>query len=419
MKPKRKVAPMERNRVGAEQHTNSQIPKEGSAMTSRQFSRKRIGQALGLVALGLVLLVGGSGYGQSPDNPPPIAIVNTSITSSGGVDAELFPDTRVKADFAVDCSDPNPLNHKLLQPKTPASLLATGTPNQPLTAQTITSLRVSALSLFTLLTPADFTITSSGGTTIITPKLKTSTGRTKFCMVSQDKEDPPKVSVDIRPELLILPENCTCKIKSINITVGPKRGGTAPAGIADLPGYHRIEGPLDSELTVKIDLEGTGNVQLDLKPLLRSFRLARLDGSPPSWVWDQPVALNPDLLLDADARETLNRFERWTCRDIEFTVTLHDLIVSGEVSMPGAGGGRERVIRPDRNAVGERLADRSDFPVFLDVGLQLGITVDCPPPRTLSFPIGYGRGPFLMHRRGDVFYINPPTPRAGLRTKYE
>jgi YVTN family beta-propeller protein len=68
MKPKRKVAPMERNKVGAEQHTNSQIPKEGSAMTSHKFSRKRIGQALGLLALGLVLLVGGVGLGQPTDS---------------------------------------------------------------------------------------------------------------------------------------------------------------------------------------------------------------------------------------------------------------------------------------------------------------------------------------------------------------
>jgi hypothetical protein len=30
---------MERNRVGAEQHTNSQIPKEGSAMTNLKHLR--------------------------------------------------------------------------------------------------------------------------------------------------------------------------------------------------------------------------------------------------------------------------------------------------------------------------------------------------------------------------------------------
>jgi len=31
-------------------------------MTSHKFSRKRLGQALGLLALGLVLLVGSAGY---------------------------------------------------------------------------------------------------------------------------------------------------------------------------------------------------------------------------------------------------------------------------------------------------------------------------------------------------------------------
>jgi hypothetical protein len=52
------VAQMKRNRVTAESYTNSQIPKEeGIAMTSRKFSRKRIGQALGLLVLGLTLLV--------------------------------------------------------------------------------------------------------------------------------------------------------------------------------------------------------------------------------------------------------------------------------------------------------------------------------------------------------------------------
>jgi YVTN family beta-propeller protein len=44
---------------------NSQIPKEGSAMTNRKFSRKRFGQALGLLALCLVLLVGSAEYGSA------------------------------------------------------------------------------------------------------------------------------------------------------------------------------------------------------------------------------------------------------------------------------------------------------------------------------------------------------------------
>ncbi len=37
------------NRVKAESYPNSEIPKEGITMTNRQFSRKRIGQALGLL----------------------------------------------------------------------------------------------------------------------------------------------------------------------------------------------------------------------------------------------------------------------------------------------------------------------------------------------------------------------------------
>jgi DNA-binding beta-propeller fold protein YncE len=43
-------------------------------MTSLKSSRKRIGQALGLLALGLALVLGGVGYGQSQDQP-----VNTVI----------------------------------------------------------------------------------------------------------------------------------------------------------------------------------------------------------------------------------------------------------------------------------------------------------------------------------------------------
>ncbi len=39
-------------------------------MTNRKFSRKRIGQALGLLALGLVLLVGSAGYGLVPSDIP-------------------------------------------------------------------------------------------------------------------------------------------------------------------------------------------------------------------------------------------------------------------------------------------------------------------------------------------------------------
>jgi hypothetical protein len=63
------VVLMKHIRVRAETYTNSQISKEGIAMTSRKFSRKRIVQALGLLALGLVLLVGSAEYGQTQTQP--------------------------------------------------------------------------------------------------------------------------------------------------------------------------------------------------------------------------------------------------------------------------------------------------------------------------------------------------------------
>jgi hypothetical protein len=66
---------MERNRVGAEQHTNSQIPKEGSRMTNLKFSRKRSVRALVLLMLGLALLYAGESIrateGEHPNSETP------------------------------------------------------------------------------------------------------------------------------------------------------------------------------------------------------------------------------------------------------------------------------------------------------------------------------------------------------------
>nr|BAL59194.1 hypothetical protein HGMM_OP3C349 [Candidatus Acetothermum autotrophicum] len=70
-------------------------------MTRTRHSRKRIGQALGLLALGLVLLVGGAEYGQAQliqDHwiilPPGMAYsLRTGRTDADGrVSIELKPD---------------------------------------------------------------------------------------------------------------------------------------------------------------------------------------------------------------------------------------------------------------------------------------------------------------------------------------
>jgi YVTN family beta-propeller protein len=57
------------------------ISKEGITMTNRKFSRKRIGQALGLLVLSLALLAGSGGYGQQTFDPkdPTIWIIIFAI----------------------------------------------------------------------------------------------------------------------------------------------------------------------------------------------------------------------------------------------------------------------------------------------------------------------------------------------------
>jgi len=55
-------------------------------MTSRQFSRKRIGRALGLLALSLALLIGSAGYGQSEKR-----VVKAKTDANGKLVVQLWP----------------------------------------------------------------------------------------------------------------------------------------------------------------------------------------------------------------------------------------------------------------------------------------------------------------------------------------
>jgi hypothetical protein len=116
---------MVRNEVKAESYPNSQIPKEGIKMTNRKFSRKRIGQALGLLALSLVLLVGSTGYGSADygrisgaqqvwalaqqDESPATFLVEATVNRNGGLQVQLpdppeGPGVFLEVQFVVDGS---------------------------------------------------------------------------------------------------------------------------------------------------------------------------------------------------------------------------------------------------------------------------------------------------------------------------
>ena len=113
---------------------------------------------------------------------PAVHTVQYLTPANGSFDAEVLPNVRLRADFTVDCSDPDPSKHKLLA-NTLFTVNTIGTRGQDLTAATISAIQVIAAEqpLFAQLTPADFNTATSGSTTIISPKLQTLSGQTKIC----------------------------------------------------------------------------------------------------------------------------------------------------------------------------------------------------------------------------------------------
>jgi hypothetical protein len=125
---------MERNRVGAESYPNSQILKEGSRMTNLKFSRKRSVRALGLVALGLVLLVGSAEYGNADfgrtggepsimtvaqeEQEPATFEVEAVVNARGGLEVRLtaIPGSPTLSIQFMVRGDTNP--HRLVDPGT-------------------------------------------------------------------------------------------------------------------------------------------------------------------------------------------------------------------------------------------------------------------------------------------------------------
>jgi hypothetical protein len=103
-------------------------------MTSRQFSRKRIGQALGLVALGLVLLVGSAEYGNADfgrtggepsimtvaqeEQEPATFEVEAVVNARGGLEVRLtaIPGSPTLSIQFMVRGDTNP--HRLVDPGT-------------------------------------------------------------------------------------------------------------------------------------------------------------------------------------------------------------------------------------------------------------------------------------------------------------
>ncbi len=393
-------------------------------MTNYKFSHKRIVQALGLLALSLVLLVGSAG-GYSQPAEPPSSTVSATTTGNGSLDAELFPGVRLRATFVVDCSSGDPSKHTLLR-NTALSITVIGTEGQPLTAQSITHIRVTAsvagrtIQIASGLSPADFTLSTSGNVTIIAPKLKTSSGQPKFCLVPTDIIDN---TTD--PGFLTINPSCSCTITRIVVTVTPKTGA---GGLRRPDRFRLIDKPLDSELKIRIELVGAGNVRLDLQPQTRTLKVIAPAGVSGGGL----RGLDPKFLLDADTRQNLhNNYAAVPCRGaIELVVTLHDLIVSGEISVPrdlnNPGGERERVSRPDRrDAETLLMEERQNYSASLDIKLDLIITFfDCSAPNVLVVPINYSRGqenidantgrpvpdPFQIRREGELFYINPEKP---------
>jgi hypothetical protein len=391
-------------------------------MTNRKFSRKRLVQALGLLALGLVLLVG-SVVGYSQVAGPPSTTVSATTTANGSLDVELFPGVRLRATFVVDCSSGDPSKHTL-RTNTTLSILVIGTEGQPLTAQSITHIQVTASAagrtIASGLSTGDFTLSTSGGVTIITPILKTSSGQSKICLVPTDIIDN---TTD--PGFLTINPSCGCTITRIVVTVTPK---TEAGGSRRADGFRLIDKPLDSELKIRIELVGEGTIRLDLTPRARALRV-----TAPTGVAGGGLAnLDPKFLLDADARKKLrDGYSVKPCRGaIELVVTLHDFIASGEISMPrdlnNPGGERERVREPDRSDLKTLLmADKQNYDASLDIKLDLNITfLNCSTPNELVVPIAYSRGqenidattgrpvpgPFQIRREGEIYYINPAKP---------
>lgn len=155
-------------------------------MTSR-MKYGSIAKALFLLALGVALLLDSTNYGQEGEQPPttqeqpPETFVKARTVTNGGLNAQIMPGVNLAVDFVVDCSDPDPLKHRPTANRE-VMIWVTGTPGQPLTAETITSIEVRVGDLYQQLPSDDFTVATSGGRTTITPKTKTSSGRTKICL---------------------------------------------------------------------------------------------------------------------------------------------------------------------------------------------------------------------------------------------
>jgi hypothetical protein len=427
-------------------------------MTSLKTSRKRIGRALGLLALGLVLLVGSSSYGQAGDVSTERVVGTTG--NNGNLDVEVLPadpparsdPVRLRVTFVLDCSKRPHL------PLKGAQVVIDITGSEPLTAQNIRSIQIySGGSLFDELTPDEFTITP-GNPTIISPKLKVAPNQTKICLQAgppapgrrvmdppaatpatsdPDPGDPPLPGIPPAPSqppppnplvpapglVAIWPPNrqvCGCSIMQVTITVDPPMGDFGKDKRTDnkperkTRGYHDpnrsdgvVKDPLETVVTIRLDTnEADATLSFDFSVDERTLYVATTDATTGATT---AAGINLDKLGASSAIAVEDPGER-SCLHSPIIIKVHvyDLILR----LAGQGGRDTDDDNDVRNFITQNTPRGGGFGNFYTrTRLTLTITFKGPNNCTgrRSVPITYDLGPIPIEFRAGNYRIQTPT----------
>jgi hypothetical protein len=395
-------------------NTMNDLSKEGIAMTSRKFSRKRIGQALGLLALGLVVLVGSAGYGQTQTTTfPPSVAVETQVGTNGRLDVEIFANTRFQVDFMVDGT-----THTLIKQGISVVIVTTGTSGKPLRPDTITSIQSLVQGhLVAVLTPADFTISGgsnnsmAGGPIIITPKARTSGGQTKLLhnlVVAQDDSGllEPPVGAEFKSNKL-----CGCEILKISVKIEGPKNYTSEGVNGD-----RVNDVVKSYATITVETKGTGTIKFDIKDVLRYLSVYTYDE-----LTDTERAEDFTLQSSVDAGELVSPKELRRIREprecgkpIIMRIELRNLILrekDGDKEKPGSDHNRKANDISLQDYLTHLGGRRGWLRTYLTTAFSLTFKVEdggCSDDHYVR--IIYVLGPFtIKFGGGDTYYIRPNT----------